>query len=115
MKPTKPSGQSVLFFRALREAAGWSPGVLEAALVGVSHRSGVGLAKLVEVVALARDPRHPYRWRVRYCRRSDTGRSRSAMWSLLGRARASEHARLGEFWRGLGRRRCATPNSKTSG
>ena len=64
---------------------GWSPAALEAALVGRSHRSGVGLARLVEVVDRSRAILGiPADWRVGIVAGSDTGAIEIAMWSLLG-------------------------------
>src|SRR5947208_512684 len=64
---------------------GWSPSVLAAALTGRSHRSGVGLARLVEVVERSRAILGiPADWRVAIVAGSDTGAIEIAMWSLLG-------------------------------
>src|SRR5439155_661159 len=64
---------------------GWSPAVIETALVGRSHRSGVGLARLVEVIDGSRAILGiPADWRVGIVAGSDTGAIEIAMWSLLG-------------------------------
>jgi phosphoserine aminotransferase len=58
---------------------------LEAALVGRSHRSGVGKARIVEVVDRSRAILGiPADWRVGVVAGSDTGAIEIAMWSLLG-------------------------------
>jgi phosphoserine aminotransferase len=59
--------------------------VLEAALVGRSHRSGVGKARIVEVVERSRAILGiPAEWQVGIVAGSDTGAIEIAMWSLLG-------------------------------
>lgn len=64
---------------------GWSPSVLEGALVGRSHRSAPARARLAEVIE-----RHrrllgiPPDWRIGILPGSDTGAFEAAMWSLLG-------------------------------
>jgi phosphoserine aminotransferase len=59
--------------------------VLETALAGRSHRSAVGLARLVEVVERSRAILGiPADWRVGIVAGSDTGAIEIAMWSLLG-------------------------------
>ncbi len=64
---------------------GWSPGALADALVGRSHRSGVGKARIVEAVDLSRTILGvPDDWRVGIVAGSDTGAIEIAMWSLLG-------------------------------
>src|ERR1700726_595363 len=64
---------------------GWSPAVLEQALVGRSHRSGVGLARLVEVIERSRAILGiPSDWRGGIVAGSDTGAIEIGMWALLG-------------------------------
>jgi phosphoserine aminotransferase len=59
--------------------------VLAEALVGRSHRSGVGKARIVETVELSRTILGvPEDWRVGIVAGSDTGAIEIAMWSLLG-------------------------------
>jgi phosphoserine aminotransferase len=59
--------------------------VLAEALAGRSHRSAVGLARLVEVVERSRAILGiPADWRVGIVAGSDTGAIEIAMWSLLG-------------------------------
>jgi phosphoserine aminotransferase len=58
---------------------------LEAALVGRSHRSGIGKARIVEVVERSRAILGvPADWQVGIVAGSDTGAIEIAMWSLLG-------------------------------
>ena len=64
---------------------GWSPAALADALVGRSHRSGVGKARIVEAVDRSRTILGvPDDWRVGIVAGSDTGAIEIAMWSLLG-------------------------------
>ncbi|GBD42573.1 Phosphoserine aminotransferase [bacterium HR40] len=64
---------------------GWSPSVLDGALVGRSHRSAPARARLLEVIE-----RHrrllgiPADYRIGIMPGSDTGAFEAAMWSLLG-------------------------------
>ena len=64
---------------------GWTPAALGGALVGRSHRSGPGKAKLAEVIARTRGLLGvPDDYRVGIVPASDTGAVEIAMWSLLG-------------------------------
>jgi phosphoserine aminotransferase len=64
---------------------GWSPSALSAALVGRSHRSKVGKAKLCEVIERSRGILGvPADYRIGIVPASDTGAVEMAMWSLLG-------------------------------
>jgi phosphoserine aminotransferase len=64
---------------------GWSPQALAGALVGRSHRSGIGKARIVEVVERSRAILGvPADWRVGVVAGSDTGAVEMALWSLLG-------------------------------
>ena len=64
---------------------GWSPDILADALVGRSHRSTEGKARLAEVIDLTRAILGvPADWRVGIVPGSDTGAVEMAMWSLLG-------------------------------
>ncbi len=63
----------------------WSVACLKDALVGRSHRSGAGKAKLAEVIDLSRGIlRIPDDYRIGIVAASDTGAFEMAMWSLLG-------------------------------
>ncbi len=64
---------------------GWSLTALEGALVGRSHRSTPGKAKLREVIERSRAILGlPSDWRLGIVPASDTGAIEMAMWSLLG-------------------------------
>ena len=64
---------------------GWSPHVLSGALVGRSHRSGPGKARLKEVIDRTRAIlRVPDSHRIGIVPASDTGAVETALWSLLG-------------------------------
>ena len=54
MKPTRRPANPCFSSGPCAKRPGWSPRVLEAALAGRSHRSGVGLARIVEVVDRSR-------------------------------------------------------------
>ena len=97
--------QPVFFIRTLCQAAGLVTG-------GAGNGAGRPLASLRHRQSadrrgrrpLARDLGVPADWRVGVVAGSDTGAIEIAMWSLLG-ARGLDMLVLGEFWRGLGRRR----------
>jgi phosphoserine aminotransferase len=85
MKPTRRPANPCFSSGPCAKRPGWSPSVLEAALCGRSHRSAVGLARLVEVVERSRAMLGvPADWRVGIVAGSDTGAIEIAMWSLLG-------------------------------
>ncbi len=64
---------------------GWSLDVLQNALLGRSHRSGPGKARLAEVIDRTRSVlRIPEGWRIGIVPASDTGAVEMALWSLLG-------------------------------
>ncbi|HYZ43061.1 MAG TPA: phosphoserine transaminase, partial [Stellaceae bacterium] len=85
MKPTRRPVNPCFSSGPCAKRPGWSPAVLEAALVGRSHRSAVGLARLVEVIERSRAILGiPADWRVGIVAGSDTGAIEIAMWSLLG-------------------------------
>lgn len=64
---------------------GWTPDVLSAALLGRSHRSGPGKARLKEVIDRTRSILGiPEDYRIGIVPASDTGAVEMAMWSLLG-------------------------------
>jgi len=65
---------------------GWTPGALGDAVVGRSHRSPEGKARLKRVLDKTRDLlRLPADYRIGIVPGSDTGAFEMAMWSLLGR------------------------------
>ncbi|MBK8907387.1 MAG: phosphoserine transaminase [Rhodospirillales bacterium] len=64
---------------------GWSPMVLDDALVGRSHRSKPGKRKLADVIARTRTLLGvPHDYRIGIVPASDTGAVEMALWSLLG-------------------------------
>ena len=64
---------------------GWSPKVLEDALIGRSHRSKEGKARLVEVIDRSKAILGlPKDYRLAIVPASDTGAVEMALWSLLG-------------------------------
>ncbi|MGB9880104.1 MAG: phosphoserine transaminase, partial [Anaerolineae bacterium] len=64
---------------------GWNPGVLKDALVGRSHRSKAGRARIKEVLDRSRDLLGlPPDYLIGLVPASDTGAVEMALWSLLG-------------------------------
>ncbi len=64
---------------------GWSPAVLNGALLGRSHRSAPGKARLAEVLERSRDLLNlPDDYLIGIVPASDTGAMEIALWSLLG-------------------------------
>ncbi len=64
---------------------GWSPAALDGAVVGRSHRSGIGKARLKDVIERsARLLGLPADYRLGIVPASDTGAVEMALWSLLG-------------------------------
>ncbi len=64
---------------------GWSPGILESALTGRSHRAAGGKAKLKEIIDRHRALlKIPADYRIAIVPASDTGAVEMALWSLLG-------------------------------
>jgi phosphoserine aminotransferase len=85
MKPTRRPANPCFSSGPCAKRPGWSPAALAAALVGRSHRSAVGLERLIEVVERSRAILGvPEDWRVGIVSGSDTGAIEIAMWSLLG-------------------------------
>ena len=84
---------------------GWSLTALTDAVLGRSHRSKIGKAKLKRAIDLTREVLEvPADYRIGIVPASDTGAVEMALWSLLGRA-AGHHAGLGILRRRLGQRR----------
>ncbi len=64
---------------------GWSTDALESALLGRSHRSGPGKARLAEVIDRSKALLGmPEDWRCAVVPASDTGAVEMALWSMLG-------------------------------
>ncbi|HEV2097380.1 MAG TPA: phosphoserine transaminase, partial [Stellaceae bacterium] len=85
MKPTRRPRNPCFSSGPCAKRPGWSPAALEQALVGRSHRSGIGKARIVEVVDRSRAILGvPPDWQVGVVAASDTGAVEIAMWSLLG-------------------------------
>jgi phosphoserine aminotransferase len=85
MKPTRRPRNPCFSSGPCAKRPGWSAAALEAALVGRSHRSGIGKARIVEVVARSRAILGiPADWQVGVVAASDTGAVEIALWSLLG-------------------------------
>jgi phosphoserine aminotransferase len=85
---TKPATRPVRPFFSSGPCAkrpGWTPEILTDAVLGRSHRSAAGKAKLAEVIRLSRDILGiPADYRLGIVPASDTGAVEMALWSLLG-------------------------------
>jgi phosphoserine aminotransferase len=69
---------------------GWTPEILSRAVLGRSHRSAAGKARLTEVIQLSRDILGiPADYRLGIVPASDTGAVEMALWSLLGPRRVT--------------------------
>jgi phosphoserine aminotransferase len=69
---------------------GWTPEILSSAVLGRSHRSAAGKAKLADVIQLSRDVLGiPADYRLGIVPASDTGAVEMALWSLLGPRRVT--------------------------
>jgi phosphoserine aminotransferase len=69
---------------------GWTPEILSHAVLGRSHRSATGKAKLAETIQLSRDVLGiPADYRLGIVPASDTGAVEMALWSLLGPRRVT--------------------------
>ena len=101
MKPSRRPANPCFSSGPCAKRPGWSPAVLSAALLGRSHRSGPGKARLVEVLERSRAIlQMPPDWRLGIVAGSDTGAVEMALWSLLG-ARGVDLLRwenFGEGW-----------------
>jgi len=81
IRPTNPCFSS----GPCAKRPGWAPEALSAALVGRSHRSKPGRARLQEVIELNRSILGiPADYRIGIVPASDTGAVEMALWSLLG-------------------------------
>ncbi len=85
MKPTRRPANPCFSSGPCAKRPGWSPEVLNGALLGRSHRSRPGLARLVEVIERSRAIlQMPADYRLGIVPASDTGAVEMALWSLLG-------------------------------
>ena len=85
MKPTRVPVNPCFSSGPCAKRPGWSPAVLHDALLGRSHRSRVGLARLVEIIERSRALlQMPADYRLGIVPASDTGAVEMALWSLLG-------------------------------
>lgn len=84
-KPTRRPQASNFSSGPCAKRPGWSPEILKAALLGRSHRSKEGKARLVEVIDRSRKLLNiPADYRLAIVPASDTGAVEMALWSLLG-------------------------------
>jgi phosphoserine aminotransferase len=85
MKPTRRPANPCFSSGPCAKRPGWSYAVLENALLGRSHRSRPGLARLQEVLERSRAVMGiPTDYRLGIVPASDTGAVEIALWSLLG-------------------------------
>jgi phosphoserine aminotransferase len=85
MKPTRRPANPCFSSGPCAKRPGWSPEVLNGALLGRSHRSRPGLARLVEIIERSRAMlQMPADYRLGIVPASDTGAVEMALWSLLG-------------------------------
>lgn len=85
MKPTHRPRRPHFSSGPCAKRPGWTPGALDQALVGRSHRSKPGKAKLRDAIDRTRALlRVPDDYRIGIVPASDTGAMEMAMWSLLG-------------------------------
>jgi phosphoserine aminotransferase len=85
MKPTRRPANPCFSSGPCAKRPGWSPDALAGALLGRSHRSSVGLARLFEIIERSRALLHmPADYRLGIVPGSDTGAVEMALWSLLG-------------------------------
>ena len=85
MKPTHRPRRPHFSSGPCAKRPGWTPGALDQALLGRSHRSKPGKAKLRQAIDRTRALlRVPDDYRIGIVPASDTGAMEMAMWSLLG-------------------------------
>jgi phosphoserine aminotransferase len=85
MKPTRRPANPCFSSGPCAKRPGWSPDALAGALLGRSHRSAIGLARLVEIIERSRALlQMPADYRLGIVPASDTGAVEIALWSLLG-------------------------------
>ena len=84
-KPDRRPGNPSFSSGPCPKRPGWSPDALRGALVGRSHRSAAGKARLARAIELTRAVLEvPDAFRIAIVPASDTGAVEMAMWSLLG-------------------------------
>ena len=85
IKPTRRPANPCFSSGPCAKRPGWSPAALSGALLGRSHRSKAGLARLAEVIERSRAVlKMPADYRLGIVAGSDTGAVELALWSLLG-------------------------------
>src|SRR5207244_11527686 len=85
IKPTLRPAMPCFSSGPCAKRPGWSPAALSGALLGRSHRSKPGLARLAEVIERSRTVlQMPADYRLGIVAGSDTGAVELALWSLLG-------------------------------
>src|SRR6266705_1690749 len=85
MKPTRRPVNPCFSSGPCAKRPGWSPSLLQEALLGRSPRSRAGLERLVEILDSSRALlRMPADYRLGIVPASDTGAVEMALWSLLG-------------------------------
>ena len=85
MKPTRRPANPCFSSGPCAKRPGWSAAALSGALLGRSHRSGVGKARLAESIQRSRAILQiPADYRLGIVGGSDTGAVEMALWSLLG-------------------------------
>ncbi len=85
MKPTRRPANPCFSSGPCAKRPGWTPAALAGALLGRSHRSKPGLARLAEVIERSRSILGmPADYRLGIVPASDTGAVEMALWSLLG-------------------------------
>src|SRR6266404_2476743 len=84
-KPTRRPANPCFSSGPCAKRPGWSPAALSGALLGRSHRSKPGVARLAEVIERSRAILQiPADYRLGIVAGSDTGAVEFALWSLLG-------------------------------
>src|SRR5947209_5956668 len=84
-KPTRRPANPCFSSGPWSTRPGWSPAALSGALLGRSHRSGPGKARLFEVIERSRTLlQMPAEYRLGIVAGSDTGAVELALWCLLG-------------------------------